>query len=199
MFTVSVLMISQFSAAAELVVGETYSIAEPDLLEEMQQKAATANWQEMFEKDPDSWSGLAPKSSLPLVRENKDRLHTPMYTLDRTISDHTGQVIYPAGYSFNPLAYMTLPSRIVVIGASDKFIPWLEQHAEPLDMVLTAGGNPMKLSEKYGKPIFVLEPKLRDRLNVTAVPSIIHQEGEQLVIAERVLETQKELAHADSQ
>lgn len=180
-------MSSGFVMADELVVGDTYPISEPDLLVEIQEKSKRANWQELFNTDPDSWSGLSGIRELPSVVYEQTRYHTPIYTLDKDIRDHEGQIIYPKGYTFNPLEYISLPSRLIIIGESEDYIGWLKNNAEPFDMVLTAGGNPMKLSEKYGKPVFLLEESLRYRLDVRVIPSVIEQTGTTLKIDEYVL------------
>ena len=124
------------------------------------------------------------------TREARTRWHRPHYVLEQDIADHNGRVLYPKGYAFNPLAYIQLPSRIVVIGDSPDYIAWLKQHAHPLDMVLTAGGDQMALSERYGRPVFLLEPTLRERLAVQVVPSIVQQKGDALSIQELMFHEQ---------
>jgi hypothetical protein len=180
------ILLSTVAQGEPVVIGNTFDIAEPDVLEEIKARASTANLQDLAKKNPGEWSGFQ-SGALPPTQEARTRWHRPHYVLEQEIADHTGRVLYPKGYAFNPLAYFQLPSRIVVIGDSPDYIAWLRQHAHPLDMVLTAGGDPMALSERYGRPVFLLEPTLRERLAVQVVPSIVQQKGDALSIQELVL------------
>jgi conjugal transfer pilus assembly protein TraU len=173
-------------ANPEIVIGDTVTIAEVSVLTEIEQSAARADWQSMVSA-PDKWSGFR-SSRLPMAQENAVRIHRPFYTLDHDISDQHGRIIYPRGYTFNPLAHVRLPSRILVVGHAPRYGNWLAQHAQSLDMILTAGGDPMALAEQYQRPVFILEPALRERLGVTVVPSIVEQQADAFHITESLLD-----------
>lgn len=174
-------------SSQDIVIGSTTTIAETSVLDEIEESAARANWQEALNTEPSTWGGFQ-SGRLPIAKKNVVRQHKPYYTLDTDIKDQMGQVIYPKGFTFNPMAYVRLPSRIFIVGDKPVYKDWLLEHAEAFDMVLTAGGDPMALGAKYGRPIFILEPKMRDRLGVKVVPSIISQQGDALQIKEMVLE-----------
>jgi len=173
-------------ANPEIVIGSTVAIAEVSILEEIHQSAAGVNLQDVI-SDASEWSGFK-SERLPLATKNSVRLHRPMYTLERDITDQHGQIIYPKGYTFNPMSYITLPSKVIVVGDDASFGDWLAAHAGSFDMVLTAGGDPLKLGKTYDRTVFILEPKMRERLGVRVVPSIVSQKGDALQIKEMVLE-----------
>lgn len=182
-------------ANPEIVIGNTIAIVEPDVLVEIQSRASQVDWESAFDSDPETWSGFS-SDKLPSAEQDVVRLHQPLYTLDQDITDQHGQVIYPKGFTFNPMSYVKLPSNIIVIGDKPEYDEWLTEHAGAFDMVLTAGGDPMKLGERYGRPIFILEPRMRERLGVNVVPSIITQKGDSLQIKEMVLESENKRTNA---
>jgi len=189
-------------AVEPLVIGETYAISEPDVLQEIKSKANQKDWQkELLLKDnntPKNWSGLT-SVRLPRVIEARTRKVKPTHVLEFDITDQSGAVLYPKGYEFNPLEYIQLPMRILVIGDESQQIQWAKEIAKPMDMILTAGGDPIKLTKELRRSVFILEENLRDRLRVESVPSIVSQVADHLLIKEislgnkNVLEnTQKE-------
>lgn len=47
-----------------------------------------------------------------------------------------------------------------------------------------AGPDPIALGEKVGRPLFLLEERVKDRLDLTVAPVIVHQVGQHLVLTE---------------
>jgi len=170
-----------------LVVGETYAIEEPDVLQEIKSKAKQKDWQkELLLKDnntPKNWSGLT-SVRLPGVIEARTRQIKPTHVLEFDITDQSGVVLYPKGYEFNPLEYIQLPMRILVIGDESQQIQWAKDNAKPMDMILTVGGDPIKLTKELRRSVFILEENLRNRLRVESVPSIVSQVVDHLLIKE---------------
>ncbi|MGK4422263.1 TraU family protein, partial [Klebsiella pneumoniae] len=86
--------------------------------------------------------------------------------------------LYPKGYSFNPLAYVTLPQHLVVVFPRD--LAWALKTARLTDFILLTAGSArdddaITLSERTGRPIFILEERIKDRLGLTVAPVIIAQ------------------------
>ncbi|KAB0979375.1 conjugal transfer protein TraU, partial [Cronobacter sakazakii] len=98
------------------------------------------------------------------------------------VPDKNGRIIYPKGYTFNPLQYVHLPQRIVVISPGQE--EWLKEKVQPTDMILYTHGDVIRKSESLDRPAFILDSSLQQRLDVKVTPTIIHQEGAHLVIDE---------------
>jgi conjugal transfer pilus assembly protein TraW len=138
---------------------------------------------------------------MPATR-SQTRNVVPFYTLDTEIRLPTGELLYPRGYSFNPLAYVTLPQRLVVVHPRD--LGWALKTARLTDFILLAAGSArdddaITLSERTGRAIFILEERVKDRLNLTVAPVIIAQIGQRLELTEVRLERTARGAPYDSQ
>lgn len=169
--------------AKEYTVGLTYKIQERDALEEMQSRAGKVNWQEVVNRPYGEWSGLK-SLELPRAARNNTREHVPYYSLEFDITDAQGEVIYPSGYTFNPLEFSKLPGRIVVIGIEEKDLEWLAKNKKDGDMILSSGGNPYDVGMKIKDAVFLLDEQTRSRLSINAVPAIVEQVDQKLVIKE---------------
>lgn len=51
-----------------------------------------------------------------------------------------GKLLYPKGYTFNPLTYVSMPQRLIVVHSRD--LNWALGHARASDWILLAGGGP---------------------------------------------------------
>jgi conjugal transfer pilus assembly protein TraW len=172
-------------------IGRTWPIAEPDALAEIEARAARqpANIAERF-GSRESWSAMQ-SAALGIARTDRHRTIVPFHTLDFDIRLPGGKLLYPKGYTFNPLAYVSLPQRLIVVHPRD--LDWALASARPIDWILLAGGekvasDPIALGEKVGRPLFILEQRIKDRLGLTAAPVIIEQVGQKLELSEFAIE-----------
>ncbi|WP_219306411.1 hypothetical protein [Aeromonas hydrophila] len=187
LFTVSLLTCQSLPANAA-VIGQTYDIEEPDALMEIEQKVASVDWGKALDKPTDQWSALQGET-LPYAAENRSRSVVPFYTTEFEITDQTGRVTYPKGFTFNPLEFVTLPQRIVVIDPRQE--SWLAGHVTASDQILFTHGNVLKAKERLHVPIFILDAKTRSRLDIQVVPTIVEQKGKMLVLHEFVYQEQE--------
>jgi conjugal transfer pilus assembly protein TraW len=103
--------------------GATYSIVEKDALEEIRDKARTTNWERAFSRE--MWEkklrAYRPSELKALPRAERENVFTVdlTYTLDFDIPDGKGGILYPKGYTFNPLDYVSFPNTLVFIDGSD--------------------------------------------------------------------------------
>jgi len=174
------------------VVGATYQIAEPDALQEIKNKAAAVNWKKIVNKDivTKKVKDFQPQDlrKLPTALSNRKFTVDLTYTLDQDIPDGKGGVLYPKGYTFNPLDYAGLRSVIVVINGSDPSqVNWFKNSIYFEDFktrLILSDGSYYDLSEKFKRPVFYLMEPMANRFQLKAVPSVVSQKGRYLEVSE---------------
>ena len=168
-----------------LVIGRTYPITEKDALKEIEERVENHRYDPKVFGSEDDWSALR-SVQLPAATEHKIRQVIPFFALSFDIPDKDGNILYPAGYTFNPLEYLRLPSRLIIVAENQ--LDWSIAEADIGDMVIMAGGDALKAMRFHGRPIFKLEPQVKERLDLKAVPSIITQEGNHFIVEEILLD-----------
>ena len=125
---------------------------------------------------------------LPVAMADKIFMVDMTYILDIDISDPRGGILYPKGFSFNPLDYLNLSSILVVIDAGDRRqVDWFKTSPYADDYrtrLLLAGGGYYDLAKELDRPVFYLMDTIARRLRLSAVPSVIRQEGNMLEVRE---------------
>lgn len=167
--------------AASSTIGRTWPIAEPDAMSEIEARVAKA---------PDMASQFGPRASWSAMRSaslgpaKTDRVRTlvPFYMVEEDIRLPDGRTLYPKGFTFNPLDYVSLPQRLVIVHPRD--LGWALGKARFTDFILLTGGDAIDLSEKTGRPLFILEERVKERLGLTVAPVIVAQDGKKLVLTE---------------
>ena len=89
-------------------VGRTWPIAEQDALTEIEAKARQVEWRKVLErKKVEAYQGPPDKGSLPRARRDRTVPVDLTYTTSIDVPDGKGGILYPKGYTFNPLDYVT--------------------------------------------------------------------------------------------
>jgi len=183
-------LVARSAHAGTATIGRTWPIIEPDALAEIEAKLASLPPDLAPRFGPRSnWTALQ-AASLGAARMARRRMVVPFYTLDTEIRLPDGRLLYPKGYSFNPLRYVALPQRLVIVHARE--LGWALRTAAPTDWILLAAGkdggvshpDPIALGEKIGRPLFLLEERVKQRLALTVAPVIVRQVGQTLVLDE---------------
>jgi conjugal transfer pilus assembly protein TraW len=177
----------QAAGAATSTLGRTWPIIEPDALSEIETRA------DALPKDlapkfgaRSRWSAMKAASLGPVVTTRTRRV-VPFYSVEADIALPDGRVLYPKGYTFNPLAYVSLPQRLVVVHASE--LSWALRTAGATDWIILADGgtnklDPIALGNKVGRALFLLEDRVKQRLGLTVAPVVIRQVGQVLELSE---------------
>lgn len=176
--------------AETATIGRTWPIAETDALTEIEARVGRqpANIASRF-GPREHWSAMQAASLAP-VAQSRVRSVVPFHTLAFDIRGADGRIVYPKGFTFNPLAYVTLPQRLIVVAPRD--LGWALGQVKPTDFILLAAGkgaDPIALSEKAQRPIFLLEARVKERLGLTVAPVIVRQVGQKLELTEVRLPT----------
>ena len=170
-------------------VGRTWPIAEEDALIEIQRRAVKVDWRTVLDRRKvGRYQG--PPNRVRLPRSGRDRTFPVdlTFTLDREITDGAGRVLYPQGYTFNPLEYVPFTRTLVVINGNDPAqVAWLaaSEYRTRLDvMVLLTEGAYDKLERKLDRPLFYADLHLVERLRLSAVPAVVRQNGTVMEVRE---------------
>ena len=169
-----------------LTLGQTFPIAEPDVLAEIQERVAKADVEGAMKRRPLEQHSAFQSVGLPYAKQPRERVFDPTYTLPQAITDAQGKVIYPAGTKINVYARMTMPGRVVVIGPEPAHYRWLREVVKPTerDVVLLAGGNPYQVRQSEELPVFILDERMVERFGLEAAPAVVSQQGVMLKVAE---------------
>lgn len=168
-------------SAATSTIGRTWPIAEPDAMAEIETRAGNAPSLASKLGPRSSWAAMR-AASLGMASRTRARTVVPFYTLDQDIRLPDGRLLYPKGFTFNPLDYVTLPQRLVIVHPRD--LSWALQTARLTDFILLTAGDALELSERTGRALFILEERVKARLDLTVAPVIVAQEGKALRVTE---------------
>ncbi|UZW57792.1 conjugal transfer protein TraW [Sphingobium sp. JS3065] len=171
----------QPATAATSTIGRTWPIAEPDAMTEIEARAARAPSLASRLGPRSSWSALQ-AAGLGQARVGRVRTLVPFYTLEEDVRLPDGRLLYPKGFTFNPLDYVSLPQRLIIVHPRD--LGWALKQARFTDFILLTAGDALDLSERSGRPLFILEERVKERLGLTVAPVIVAQQGKKLVLTE---------------
>lgn len=173
------------AGSQDVTLGQTYSIAEPDVLREIKSAAAARDWQTWVRKQPKDYSAFN-SIALPRNKVDASRIFDPTYTIPRDVRDDTGRVIALAGTKVNVYARRRREGRYLVIGGTPEDYRWLDEVAKPTDKdrILLANGNVFIQRKETKRQLYLLDEHFAERLGVRGVPSIIEQEGSMLRVRE---------------
>ena len=176
--------------AAEIVqlepVGPTSAVIETDLAETLRQRAVSVDLEQL--RSVQARYQPANLHALPRAEKDTTTVVDLTHTLEQDVQDANGQVLYPAGFTFNPLRYVFLSGALVVIDGSDpeqvawfKGSPYAANHRA---LLLLSGGLAAPLRDELRRPVAYLTKDIAQRLQLRAVPSVVVERDNQLVIRE---------------
>ncbi|MGA2152291.1 MAG: hypothetical protein ABSG48_09080 [Geobacteraceae bacterium] len=172
-------------------VGRTYPISEKDALTEIEGRASSVDWKKLYSKvKPGNYR---PENLQDLPRAQKTRffLVDMTYTLKSDIPDGKGGILYPAGYSFNPLDYVTFKKTLIVINGTDhEQVSWFahSKYKGQLDvMLLITDGSTTDLQKQLKQTVYYATRPIIQRFDLAAVPSIIRRKDRAMEVVEIAL------------
>lgn len=187
-----VLGVSSVQAKVLGTFGMTYRIAERDALAEIEERARQVDWNKVLDKRKvENYQGPPERVSLPRAERNRTFPVDMTYTTGIDVPDGKGGILYPKGYTFNPLDYVTYPKTLVVIDGRDpEQVKWLaaSEYDKRLDVtLLLTEGSFRAVAKRISRPVFYADRKIVERLKLNAVPSIIRQKGRVMEVNEIVV------------
>ena len=203
----AILFAAGAASAKDLGVrGQTWAVAEPDLLAqiearlmEMERSGELARLQTEARiraraalEEPARVAGIVP------AREARSRLFDPAIVVQRDIRAADGTVIAAAGTRVDPFAHVALTRDLLFVdGRRDVEVGWALAHEGPAKIVLLAG-RPLDLARRHGRAFFFDQGgRLAARLGLTATPSLVRRDGAHLRIDEVPLDDRADSRAAD--
>ena len=191
--TFAVLLYGTVSAKDLGIRGETWAIAEPDLLQvlearlqELERSGDLAKLEDEARararvrvEVPEPVAGIA-----PAVRRHSRRID-PSVVLDRDVHLANGRLLAAAGTRLNPLEHVPLHRDLLFIdGRREAEVDWALEHAEPSTIVLLAG-RPLDLARRHGRSFFFDQGgRFATRFGLAGTPVLVEQEGLHLRLTE---------------
>jgi conjugal transfer pilus assembly protein TraW len=178
-------------------VGKVYPIEETDYLTEIQEKIHNMDWQAIRQKHHEKLVNFRPHNPPKLPRATVARKFRVdvSHTLKADIPNGEGGILYPKGYTFNPLDYVNYTETLIIIDANDEAqLQWLEASAykdDPACRLLLTDGPIFDLKNRMGRPLFLAGHNVVQRLKLQALPSIIRQDGSCMEVSEVVVAVEK--------
>lgn len=183
----------------EIFVGETHNFAEADMIEAIHKHIEDNKPQimERIEKEKDrvkaKVKNYKPDGLIALEPALKDRVFYPdmRYTLDRDIADAEGKIIYPKGFTFNPLEYTKLTYGIIVINGKNRDeVEWFKnsKYANTIAYRLfITDGSYYDLIKELNQQVFYCLPSITKRFKLEHTPSIVVQKANKMEVSELCL------------
>ena len=182
------------------VIGPTYEISEPHLLQmierrlrekersgELKRLEAQARARSIEAvKNPPPVAGLHPTET------TRTFYLDPSFTLDRNILGPKGELLFAAGLRKNPLEVVSLSRHLLFFDARDKrqvgraqqLIAFYQGRVKPI----LVGGSYLDLMKSWHIPVYYdQQGRLTRRLGIKQVPALVSQEGLRLRIDELVV------------
>ena len=179
------------------VIGPTYEISEPHLLQMIEQRLrekersgelgrleAEARKRGIATvKNPPPVTGLRPTDTM------RTFYFDPSFTLDRNIFGPQGELLFAAGTRKNPLEVVSLSRHLLFFDARDprqvgrarQLIALYQGRVKPI----LVGGSYLDLMQSWHLPVYYdQQGLLTRRLGITQVPALVSQDGLRLRIDE---------------
>ena len=190
------LLVASTAVARDLgTFGTVYDIAEKDALKELEEKAKSVDFSKAVDRNAlarraRNFTPEDVKEMKMIGPARKDRtfLVDMTYTVERDIKDDKGNIVYPAGYTYNPLSYLAYPRTVVILnGKRPEHIRWFKESSYAKDAQVTlllTDGSYSELSRSLKRPVFYASTKLIEVFKIQAVPSVVRQSGAYMEVTE---------------
>jgi len=171
--------------------GNTYPIEEKDAIVEMEEKIKKVDVEKIRKELETKMRNHKPHdlASLQIAEKSYSYLVDMTYTLDVDIPKVNSEgkvegIIYPKGYTFNPLDYMPVdpPPLVIFNGENTKEKEWVKKKMKENDprmknaMLVVTQGSFIKLAEEMKKPVYYLKEIMVERLKLRNTISIVYRE-----------------------
>ncbi len=179
------------------VIGPTYEISEPHLLQMIEQRLREKERSgelgrlqaEARDRGIATVKNPAPVAGLRATETVRTFYFDPSFTLDRNILGPQGELLFAAGTRKNPLEVVALSRHLLFFDARDprqvgrarQLIAIYQGRVKPI----LVGGSYLDLMQSWHVPVYYdQQGLLTRRLGIMQVPALVSQEGLRLRIDE---------------
>ncbi len=171
------------------ITGKVYPIEEKDAYEEILQRAQKIKWSMIERKFKETVKdNLVVNYNLRKAKDDRIFYVDPTYTLPVDMVDAEGRIIYPKGFTFNPLDYVVFREKLVFInGNSVDEINWLKKQPLLYDyntLVIVTSGDVFKVSSLLNKVAYRANDRIIERFKIQSTPTIVEAEKRYFVAKE---------------
>lgn len=171
--------------------GNTYPIKEKDALIEIEEKIKRVDVEKIRKELETKMRTHKPVDlvKLPPATKSFTYLVDLTYTLDVDIPKVSADgkvqgILYPKGYTFNPLDYVVAdpPPLVIFNGENAKEKEWVKKKLKENDskmrnaMLLATQGSFIKLADEFKRPVFYLKQIIAERLQLKNTISVVYRE-----------------------
>ncbi len=178
-------------------IGPTYEITERDLIEvikdkfrRMEMTGELARMQDDYKRQVvDAIEHPKPVPGIAAAQTARTYYLDPTWTVDRSVVDEKGNVLFPAGTRVNPFDFDRLSTTLLFFDARDKkqvaFAKrFMAESKLPVKPILIAGA-PLKLMREWKREVFYDQGgALSKRFSIAQSPAVVTQEGKRLRVDE---------------
>jgi conjugal transfer pilus assembly protein TraW len=183
------------------VYGNTWEIGERDFLEvihertvEFEKSGKLKELQRQAEnRVRDSLLNPTPIEGIKTAAHGTERtyFYDPSFVVEKTITDHQGNIVVPAGRKVSPLHFIPLSKPLLFIDARDKRQVDYAHHfitKEPRTKVILVAGSWVELTKTWSTQVYYDQAaRIVHKFGIEQVPAIVRQQGEVLKIDEIAL------------
>lgn len=198
---ISAMLVGAAAQATDLgTLGPTYGIAEPHLLQMIEQRLREKERsgelarieQEARQRGTDTVRHPPALANVRTTQAARTFFYDPTYTLDRNILGAQGELLFAAGTRANPLDVVSLSRHLIFFDARDarqvRRARELMAHYQGRVKPILTGGSYLDLMKSWRIPVYYdQQGLLTRRLGITQVPALVSQEGRRLRIDEMEL------------
>ncbi len=178
-----------YPAWAQEILGPSYPITEPDMLEAIQDKLKSMEkngrlgqlQKEAIERSKQSIERPDPVKGIVKTRQPRTFYFDPSWRVPRDITTPEGKVIARAGEMVNPLDYVPLSNHLFFFDQSDpkqvkKAAEILKRFKGAVKPILVAG-EPLALTRQWKRQVYFDQSgHLVRRFGIKQVPALVSQE-----------------------
>ena len=191
-------LVSSVFARDHGVMGQTWPIAEPDLLTTIDMKLKTLEGngsiermqRELVAKTEHRVRNPLPVAGISATQNDRSWMFDPSIVVENDVRDQKGNVIAARGARVNPLALIEMPIDLVFVDGRDAGqLAWATKNwsSEKAKIIFVSGSPFDRMGEYQRRFFFDQQGKLTGHFGITHVPAVVSQKGQLLEVREVVL------------
>lgn len=198
LFAMLLLSLLPIARADDLgVVGPTYDIAEPDLLEVIQSRLYQMEKSGELTKKQDEYRGRVvgeiekpkPVTGIKATAVKRTFYYDPTMVLDHDIRGGDGSILFARGLKVNPLDHVSLRDELIFFDGRDRrqvtFAQRRLRNLKGAAKPIMVAGEPLNLMRDWKRRVFYDQGgALVRRLGIRQVPAVVTQDGKRLRVDE---------------